>query len=60
MPGANGFLGGLPQADGITLDYIDHADVDVMVHAADVFTVRTLHFHVFFDLRSIDNGDLLP
>src|SRR5207253_1788200 len=34
MPGPYGLLGGLPQADRIVFDNVDHCDVDDMLHAA--------------------------
>src|SRR5439155_12914688 len=58
------------------LHRIHRSELDVMVHATgrhlhlftfdakhrtDMLAIRTLYFHVLFDLRSIDHGDyLLP
>ena len=40
--------------------YLDLSSFDAK-NRTHMFAVRTLHFHVLFDLRSIDHGDyLLP
>src|SRR5215831_16244409 len=70
MPHANGLLSGLSQKEPAVFDDIYHCDVNVMVHAArresdtslfntkhgtNMLTVRALHFHTLFDVRSFDH-----
>ena len=74
MPRSHRLLGSHFECNLLAFDRVHRCDVDEVVHAArryldlfpfdaehaaDVFAVRTLHFHVLFDLQGIDHGDYL-
>src|SRR5215475_1420828 len=71
MPRANGLLSGLGEKERAVFDGIYHCHLNVVVHAArrefdtslfntqhgaNMLTVRALHFHILFDVRSFDHN----
>src|SRR5262249_2585193 len=71
MPRANGLLSCLGEKERAVFDGIYHCHLNVVVHAArrefdtslfntqhgaNVLTVRALHFHILFDVRSFDHN----